>query len=160
MHAIAEQVAQLAREIPDRPNVAGRVGESTLREFVDALSGELRTGILMTELRDKEGRAIPYDPLMHVPTVRVLGREHPSLVRSIHLLERGELYKPRQRMSPALPASLAKVTEVPAELSDAFTARNIARRSAAVPGSRLHSAPEAFFRDKRLETGRILHGLA
>src|SRR6187431_631996 len=45
--AIAEQVAKLAREIPERGGESlGVVGEATLSEFVGALSKELRSGIL------------------------------------------------------------------------------------------------------------------
>src|SRR6187431_449112 len=45
--AIAEQVAKLAREIPERGGDSlGVVGEATLSEFVGALSSELRNGIL------------------------------------------------------------------------------------------------------------------
>ena len=45
--AIAEQVAKLAREIPERGGESlGVVGEATLSEFVGALSSELRSGIL------------------------------------------------------------------------------------------------------------------
>src|SRR3954465_8381350 len=47
MDSIAEQVAKLAREIPDRGGESlGVVGEATLSEFVGALSRELRSGIL------------------------------------------------------------------------------------------------------------------
>ncbi|MEP7050682.1 MAG: tetratricopeptide repeat protein [Pseudomonadota bacterium] len=45
--AIAEQVAKLAREIPERGRESlGVIGEATLSEFVGALSSELRSGIL------------------------------------------------------------------------------------------------------------------
>ena len=45
--SIAEQVAKLAREIPERGGESlGVVGEATLSEFVGALSKELRSGIL------------------------------------------------------------------------------------------------------------------
>jgi tetratricopeptide (TPR) repeat protein/DNA-binding response OmpR family regulator len=45
--AIAEQVAKLAREIPERGGESlGVVGEATLSEFVSALGKELRSGIL------------------------------------------------------------------------------------------------------------------
>src|SRR6478752_8371384 len=45
--AIAEQIAKLAREIPERGSESlGVVGEATLSEFVGALSKELRSGIL------------------------------------------------------------------------------------------------------------------
>jgi len=45
--AIADRVAKLAREIPDRDGgTIGYVGEATLDELVQALSKELRSGIL------------------------------------------------------------------------------------------------------------------
>ncbi len=48
--AIAEQVARLAREIPERGGEAlGQVGEATLAEFVSALGNELRSGILSVQ---------------------------------------------------------------------------------------------------------------
>lgn len=51
--AIAEQIAKLAREIPERGGEAlGQVGEATLAEFVGALSNELRSGILSVKTGD------------------------------------------------------------------------------------------------------------
>ncbi|HWA78121.1 MAG TPA: tetratricopeptide repeat protein [Polyangiaceae bacterium] len=45
--AVAEEIARLAREIPERGGDAlGQIGEATLEEFVNALSSELRSGIL------------------------------------------------------------------------------------------------------------------
>lgn len=45
--AIAEQVAKLAREVPERGGESlGLIGEATLSEFVGTLSRELRSGIL------------------------------------------------------------------------------------------------------------------
>jgi len=56
--AIADQVAQLAREIPERGGESlGVVGDATLEEFVAALGTELRSGILSVsagEGSDKE----------------------------------------------------------------------------------------------------------
>jgi tetratricopeptide (TPR) repeat protein/DNA-binding response OmpR family regulator len=46
MDQIAEQIARLAREIPERGEALGQIGEATLAEFVNALSNELRSGIL------------------------------------------------------------------------------------------------------------------
>ena len=66
---------------------------------------------------------IPYDGLMHIPTVSVLGRSHPSQIKPIHLLNRGELHKPGQRVEAALPVSLAKATGTSAKLTDPFEAR-------------------------------------
>lgn len=53
MDAIAEQIARLAREIPERGGEAlGQVGEATLAEFVGALSNQLRSGILSVQTGD------------------------------------------------------------------------------------------------------------
>jgi tetratricopeptide (TPR) repeat protein/DNA-binding NarL/FixJ family response regulator len=49
MDAIAEQIARLAREIPERGEALGQIGEATLAEFVNALSSELRSGILSVQ---------------------------------------------------------------------------------------------------------------
>jgi tetratricopeptide (TPR) repeat protein/DNA-binding NarL/FixJ family response regulator len=53
MDAIAEQIARLAREIPERGGESlGQVGEATLAEFVGALSNQLRSGILSVQTGD------------------------------------------------------------------------------------------------------------
>jgi tetratricopeptide (TPR) repeat protein/DNA-binding NarL/FixJ family response regulator len=57
--AIAEQVAKLAREIPERGSESlGVVGEATLSEFVGALSKELRSGILSVHTGKGEDEAV------------------------------------------------------------------------------------------------------
>ncbi len=57
--AIAEQVAKLAREIPERGGESlGVVGEATLSEFVGALSKELRSGILSVHTGEKDEDAV------------------------------------------------------------------------------------------------------
>ncbi|MCU0677955.1 MAG: hypothetical protein MUE69_34940, partial [Myxococcota bacterium] len=49
-HAIAQRIAELARELPERPGeAAGELGESTLDELVSLVSQELRSGILSVE---------------------------------------------------------------------------------------------------------------
>ena len=67
--------------------------------------------------------AVDYVGLMHIPTASVLGRQHPELIRPVHLLERGELAKPLSRMQPALPESLAQSTGTAAALKVPFGAR-------------------------------------
>ncbi len=53
--AIADEVARLAREIPERGGEAlGVVGEATLSEFVNALGKELRSGILSLKAEGSE----------------------------------------------------------------------------------------------------------
>ena len=65
----------------------------------------------------------PFDPLMQVPKAMVLGHERPELVKTVHILERGELYRPKQKMKPALPASLAEATSRTAEVAGPFGSR-------------------------------------
>ncbi|HJL28303.1 MAG TPA: hypothetical protein RMI62_04500, partial [Polyangiaceae bacterium LLY-WYZ-15_(1-7)] len=49
-YEIAERVAELARELPERPGeAAGELGEATMDELVDLVSQELRSGILSVE---------------------------------------------------------------------------------------------------------------
>ncbi|HEX9621532.1 MAG TPA: tetratricopeptide repeat protein [Polyangiaceae bacterium] len=67
--AIAERIASLAREIPERGGEAlGVIGEATLEDFVGALSKQLRSGILT--VRAGEGRDAD-------PVRLVLGRGRP-----------------------------------------------------------------------------------
>jgi len=66
---------------------------------------------------------IPYDAVMQIPMVNVLGREHPDLIRPIHRLERGELSKPRERVDPALPQVLAEATNISALFAEPLEAR-------------------------------------
>jgi hypothetical protein len=66
---------------------------------------------------------IAYGELMQIPTINVLGREHPALIKPVHLLERGELHRPQQQIQPALPASLAAATGTRAELPAMYAAR-------------------------------------
>jgi len=65
----------------------------------------------------------PFDSLMGIPAVAVLGHEREELVPTIFMLERGELSKPTSRSIPALPASLAEVTGTDRELAGPFGSR-------------------------------------
>ncbi|MCC6898568.1 MAG: hypothetical protein IT377_06315 [Polyangiaceae bacterium] len=60
MDEMADRIATLAREIPDREaETLGDVGEATLQELVGALEHELRTGILSVRAQgSSEGQAI------------------------------------------------------------------------------------------------------
>ena len=66
---------------------------------------------------------IAYDGLMHIPTASVLGREHPALIKPVHLLERGELQMQQHREPAALPAALAAATNTTTELPVPYEAR-------------------------------------
>jgi Flp pilus assembly protein TadD/DNA-binding NarL/FixJ family response regulator len=57
--AIADRIADLAREIPERGGAAlGEIGEATLEEFVQALGRELRSGILSVHAAGSEEEAV------------------------------------------------------------------------------------------------------
>ncbi|MFO1094908.1 MAG: DUF1549 and DUF1553 domain-containing protein [Planctomycetaceae bacterium] len=60
---------------------------------------------------------IDYVGLMHIPMANVLGREHPALIKPVHLLDRGELSRPREQRQPALPVALAAISATPPEFS-------------------------------------------
>ncbi|MEO1973448.1 MAG: DUF1549 and DUF1553 domain-containing protein [Pirellulaceae bacterium] len=87
------------------------------------LLAEIGQAVLALPERTGGQSTIPYDGLMHIPTVSILGRAHPSLIKPVHLLERGELGQPGEIMQPALPAALALATKSSPLLSDPFAAR-------------------------------------
>jgi hypothetical protein len=51
-----------------------------------------------------------WDGLMEVPAVTVLSSQLPSRVPAVHILKRGDLDRPRQRVGPDLPAILRRAT--------------------------------------------------
>ena len=57
-------------------------------------------------LPEQTALGIPLVGLMETPTISVLGHERPELSPTIYLLNRGELTRPREAISPALPAAL------------------------------------------------------
>ncbi len=73
----------------------------------DDLLRQIAKGIvnLPTQTGD---RPIPFDGLLDVATATVLGHFEPSLVRDVHLLDRGELERPREKVLPGLPAALSQ----------------------------------------------------
>ncbi|MEZ6072840.1 MAG: DUF1549 and DUF1553 domain-containing protein [Pirellulales bacterium] len=82
-------------------------------------------GSAVLAVPDRAGSApnSPYDGLMEVPTVSVLGHERPELVKPVHILYRGNLNEPGERVDAALPAVLADVTGRSAELPGASGSR-------------------------------------
>ncbi len=55
---LAERINQLVREIPERGDSLGRVGEATLAELVDTLAHELRSGILSVKQAGGERESV------------------------------------------------------------------------------------------------------
>ena len=119
--------------------IAVEEARKTYRQYVAKLGGkkptpaqETRKQQLLTAVaqavlnlpeRAAGQAAVGYSGLMHIPTASVLGRKHPALIPPVHRLERGELNRPLERVTPALPASLAKVTKTPAQLPRPFGSR-------------------------------------
>jgi hypothetical protein len=52
-----------------------------------------------------------WDGLMEIPTATVLGHGDPALIPAVHLLNRGELDRPRETVAPDLPAALRRAME-------------------------------------------------
>ena len=59
---------------------------------------------------EKNAQGIPFVGLMEIPTISVLGHERPELVPPVHLLNRGELSRPREEIRPALPEALRQAS--------------------------------------------------
>ncbi|HQU44865.1 MAG TPA: DUF1549 and DUF1553 domain-containing protein, partial [Pirellulales bacterium] len=61
-------------------------------------------------LPEKTAAGVPFVGLMETPTISVLGHTRPELVPAVHRLNRGELSRPREQVSPALPEALRAAT--------------------------------------------------
>lgn len=64
-----------------------------------------------------------FDGLMEVPTASVLGHVEPALVPAIHVLNRGDLDRPKRRVGPDLPAVLREATDYREPLAGPATSR-------------------------------------
>jgi hypothetical protein len=89
------------------------------RELLEAIG----RAVLEVPDRAASSPGTPFDGLLVLPSVVVLGHERPELVKPVRVLQRGDLERPKERVAPALPAALAEVTRVPASLPDGLTSR-------------------------------------
>jgi hypothetical protein len=87
------------------------------------LLAEIGRKVLELPERASSSPNTPFDGLMEIPAVAVLGHERPELVKPIHVLERGEIEKPLDPVAPALPAALARATGAPAALPEGIGSR-------------------------------------
>jgi mono/diheme cytochrome c family protein len=96
----------------------GRTTGRALSAPEQAERQELLNGIAnnVLALPEQSALGVPLVGLMETPTVSVLGHERPELVPAIHLLNRGELSRPREQITAALPESLAAASSTPAAL--------------------------------------------
>jgi hypothetical protein len=53
----------------------------------------------------------PWDGLMEVPTASVLGHHEPAFVPAVHVLQRGDLRRPKEPVSPGFPVVLCESGE-------------------------------------------------
>lgn len=74
-------------------------------------------------LPQNDAQGVPFDGLMEVPTVSVLGHERPELVPAIHILSRGELNLRRDPVTADLPDVLRKATGCQDPLPGPFGSR-------------------------------------
>lgn len=65
-----------------------------------------RIGTEVLALPAATGAVGTFDGLYEIPCASVLSHERPELAAPVHLLNRGELSRARERMEPALPAAL------------------------------------------------------
>ena len=119
--------------------LAVRAAREAYRQFEQSLAGRQPTAdeeIRRRELLQAIGRSVldiperttsppgtAFDGVFELPAVSVLGHERPDLVKPIHILSRGDLDRPKDRVTPALPGLLAEVTGVTPALPDGFTSR-------------------------------------
>ncbi len=96
-----------------------------LRMFDARLSGKPLTAEQQTErqgllnniansvlaLPESTALGVPLVGLMETPTISVLGHERPELIPAIHLLNRGELSRPREVVEPGLPKTLQTASD-------------------------------------------------
>lgn len=80
------------------------------------LRDALAQALLAVPERAASAPGSPFDGIMEVPTVTVLGHEREEQVPAIHVLGRGDPKRPKERVGPALPALLAEVTQHSAPL--------------------------------------------
>ncbi|MBX7169076.1 MAG: PSD1 and planctomycete cytochrome C domain-containing protein [Pirellulales bacterium] len=86
--------------------------ERRRQELRDAISA----AVLAIPERATSTPSTPFDGLLEVPTVTVLGHERTMLVPEVHVLGRGELARPKQVAPPRLPAALAQATGAAVDL--------------------------------------------
>src|SRR5262249_54797825 len=64
-----------------------------------------------------------WDGLMDLPTATVLGHEEMEFVPAVHVLHRGDLKRPKEKVSPGLPAILCKAAKCDDSLTGPYGSR-------------------------------------
>jgi mono/diheme cytochrome c family protein len=89
------------------------------RELLEAIG----RAVLAVPDRAASSPGTPFDGLLEVPVAAVLGHVRRELVKPVRVLQRGDVGRPKERVTPSLPAALAGATGVPAALPDGPTSR-------------------------------------
>lgn len=92
-------------------SVSGREPTEEEKQTLQSLRLAIADAVLALPERGGSAPNSPWDGLMEIPTATVLGHVDPSLIKETKLLNRGDLSKPSDVMSPAIPELLADVTE-------------------------------------------------
>ena len=103
--------------------VAGRKLSAEEENEKRALRDKIAAAVL--ELPE-QGASTPndrFDGLMEVPTASVLGHVDPALVSDVHVLGRGDLDRPKRKVSPEVPAILRAASGYRQPLAGPFASR-------------------------------------
>ena len=104
-------------------SIAGRPASAEEQARKNELLQTIGQRVLEIPERATSSPNSPFDGLFELPAISVLGHERPELHRATHLLNRGDLDRPKEAISPALPKALAEATGVSATLPDDLTGR-------------------------------------
>jgi hypothetical protein len=114
-HVVAVDEARRAYRLFEQ-STAGRELTPAEEEQKKQLLADIGSAVLAVPERAGSAPNSPYDGLMEIPTVSVLGHERPELVKPVHILQRGNLGQPGEQVEAALPAVFAAATGTDAHL--------------------------------------------
>lgn len=98
-------------------SLAGRTPTPQEQEQRQKLRNAIAEAVLQLPESIPDAPGGPWESLMEIPTATVLGREQAEFIRAVHVLKRGDLQKPGEKVDPQLPAVLAAATGVDGKLS-------------------------------------------
>ena len=91
--------------------LSGRAATSDEQTKLSTLRNALAQTVLDMPGGATSAPGTPWDGIMEVPTATTLARLRPGLIPTVRLLNRGELSRPREEVSAAIPELLAFVTK-------------------------------------------------
>ncbi|MHC4874917.1 MAG: DUF1553 domain-containing protein [Planctomycetota bacterium] len=109
---IALEEARMAYRLYEK-HTSGRQRTAEEQKKLQGLKNAIADRLLALPERDAQSEQ--YAGIYERPTVTVLAHHRPELAPEIRLLSRGELTRPKQKMTPGLPEILHSSSAVPAE---------------------------------------------